>query len=140
MPHQADDISIGEHLYTSVNRRLVMAPHLNAAGRLFGGMVMAWIDESAALYAMDRVGTQHLVTKKISEAIFNEPAYPGDVLEILCRIKAIGRTSLTQECLVMTRPLSSDDPRRLIVRCDVVFVALDRNGRPKPHCLPPRSE
>lgn len=128
-------VTIGDVDYCSVNRRLIMSEHLNAAGRLFGGQLMGWVDESAALYCMDQMGTGHLVTKKISEVIFNEPGYPGDVLEFLCRITRAGRTSLSLECLVMTRPFDPAEDRRLIVSCELVFVALDRNGRPATHRL-----
>ena len=118
-----------------VNRRLIMQAHLNAAERLFGGMLMAWVDESAALFTMELIGSTRIVTKKISEVIFEEPAYPGDILEFRFRVGDIGRTSVTLECQVIARSLGDRGKDRLILGCDVVFVALDRNGRPSPHGL-----
>lgn len=116
-----------------VTSRLIMNADLNAAGKLFGGRLMAWVDEAAALFCMDKLKTRHIVTKKFSEIIFNEPAHLGDVLELRCRIKASGRTSLTIECIVPTKVIQSGDASRIIIHCDVVFVAIDRNGRPTPH-------
>ncbi len=118
-----------------VNRRLIMQAHLNAAERLFGGMLMAWVDESAALFTMEIVRTGRIVTKKISEVIFEEPAYPGDILEFQFRVGAVGRTSITLECRVQGRTPGEHDNRRSILACDLVFVVLDRNGRPSPHGL-----
>ena len=124
---------IGDHTYYSLSRRLIMNGDLNATGRLFGGKLMAWIDEAAALFCMAQMGTRQIVTKKISEVIFNEPADLGDVLEFLFRVKQGGRTSLTVECQVVTKMIGDTDRKKLIVECDVVFVAIGKDGRPVPH-------
>jgi acyl-CoA hydrolase len=119
--------------YFSMSRKIVMGADLNGAGRLFGGRLMEWVDENAALFCMAQMGTRQIVTKKISEVIFNQPADLGDVLEFLCRVKDAGRTSLTAECLVMTKRIAPADKQKLIVACDLVFVALGPDGRPAPH-------
>lgn len=124
---------VGEHNYYSITRKLIMNGDLNAAGKLFGGRLMEWVDEAAGLFCMTEIGTRQIVTKKISEVIFNEPAHLGDVLELMLRIKNLGNSSVTVECLVMTKVIAPPDTSRLIVQCDLVFVAIDRNGRPSPH-------
>lgn len=119
-----------------ITNRLIMTADLNAAGKLFGGRLMAWMDEAAALYCMTKMGTRQIVTKKISEVIFNEPAMLGDVLEFRCRVKTIGKSSLLVECIVQTKKIEdSAGAERIITSCELVFVALDRNGRPTPHRL-----
>ncbi|MBM3383338.1 MAG: acyl-CoA thioesterase [Betaproteobacteria bacterium] len=128
--HQVD---VGGESYTSMGLRLIMPGDLNAADRLFGGRLMEWVDEIAALFCMTQLSRKQIVTKKISEVIFNEAADRRDVLEFLCRVKNIGRTSITIECLVMTRIFSAQDKSKLIVACDLVFVAIDDQGRPEPH-------
>lgn len=123
----------GEQTYLPFGLKLIMTGDLNAAERLFGGKLLAWVDEYAALYCMNRLQMRQIVTKKISEVIFNEPAHLGDILKFLFRTKAVGTSSITVECLVMTMPIGKSDVERLAVQCDLVFVALDRNGRPIPH-------
>lgn len=125
--------TIGEHTYFSITRRLIMTEDLNAASRLFGGRLMEWVDEAAALFCMGQIRTRQLVTKKISEVIFNEPADLGDILEFLCRVKQPGKSSMTIECLVMTKVINPTERKRLIVQCDLVFVAIDAHGRSTPH-------
>lgn len=129
-----ENINLGE--FELITNRLIMTADLNAAGKLFGGRLMAWMDEAAALYCMTKMGTRQIVTKKISEVIFNEPAMLGDVLEFRCRIKTVGNTSLLVECIVATKQIEdSGNSERIITSCELVFVALDRNGRPVPHRL-----
>ena len=119
--------------YETVSLKMVMPEDLNPAGRLFGGRLMEWIDEYAALYCMSKMKTRSLVTKKISEVIFNKPADVGDILNFRYRVKTTGRTSLTIECLVATQRMAAADIEKEIVHCDLVFVALDSTGHPTPH-------
>lgn len=115
------------------HRKLIMNEDLNPASRLFGGRLMEWVDEAAALFCMTEIGTRSMATKKISEVIFNEPAHLGDVLEFLFRINAAGRTSVTVEAQVIAKAIAPQEISRLIVRCHLVFVTLDARGAPSPH-------
>lgn len=126
-------VEVGGENYVSMSLRLIMPGDLNAADRLFGGRLMEWVDEIAALFCMTQLSRKQIVTKKISEVIFNEAADKRDVLEFLCRVKSSGRTSITIECLVVTRIFSVEEKSKLIVGCDLVFVSIDEHGRPEPH-------
>src|SRR4051812_48773573 len=86
-------------------RKLVMPEDENPARRLFGGRLTQWADEAAALFAMCQMQTQSVVTLKISEIYFKNPAKSGDILEFWTRNKKIGRTSLTVECVVTRKNL-----------------------------------
>ena len=122
--------------YVLANRRLVMFTDLNAAGRLFGGRLMAWVDEATAMVAMGIMGTRHIVTKKFGEFIFDAPGVAGDFIEIWCRPLREGNTSLTLDCRVTVRDVRQRDVHdkgaRQICSSNVVFVALDEKGRPRP--------
>ena len=112
-------------------RRLVMFDDLNAAGRLFGGHLMAWVDEATAMVSMRHMNTKNIVTKKFGEFIFEAPGMVGDYVEIWCRPVREGNTSLTLDCRVLVRDVRENSVRR-ICSSSVVFVALDDEGRPTP--------
>jgi acyl-CoA hydrolase len=125
-------------------RKIVMYEDLNSAGTIFGGKLVAWIDEGSAIYASCQMNARRIVTKKISELIFNQPAKLGDVLEIWCNIAHAGRTSLTLNVLVIRRSFADDPskpesilnayklkPESEICHCEIVFVCVDKNGVPK---------
>jgi acyl-CoA thioesterase YciA len=125
--------------YLRSYRRIVMYEDLNAAGTIFGGKLVSWIDEASAIYASCQMNARRIVTKKISELIFNQPARLGDMLEIWCTVLKQGQSSLTIRALVMRRTFA-DDPvsegsaapaSTEICRCDLVFVSVDENGRPR---------
>ena len=62
-------------------RKLVMSGDENHAKSLFGGTLLKWADEAAVLYAMCQMGSMSVVTLKISEILFKNPAKSGDILE-----------------------------------------------------------
>jgi acyl-CoA hydrolase len=126
-------ILINNKVFIRVTSHLVLSAHLNAASNLFGGLLVQWADECAGIYVMEILKTHHVVTKKISEVLFNEPAKLGDVLEFLCCIKAVGKTSITIECITRAKQIDMEDRLRTILNCDLVFVKIDKFGRPAQH-------
>lgn len=124
-------------------RRIVMYEDLNAAGTIFGGRLVSWIDEGSAIFAGCQMNAKRVVTKKISELIFNQPAKLGDMLEIWCKVTHAGKTSLTVNALVTRRVFideTSSNPsvtqyqskaETEICRCELVFVAVTEKGVPR---------
>ena len=123
-------LSVG---FKSVTNRLIMSGDLNAANTLFGGKLIQWVDEAASVFVMELLQSRHVVTKKISEVLYNEPTKIGDVLEFLFRVKKTGTTSVTVECIVRSKKIDHDDTLRIILNCDLVFVKIDKLGKPVPH-------
>lgn len=135
----AEALSPEANGYLRSYRRIVMYEDLNSAGTIFGGRLVAWIDEGSAIYASCQMNARRIVTKKISELIFNQPARLGDMLEIWCKVAKAGKSSLTISVLV-TRRSFSDDPAHMsgesgpqgeICRCEIVFVSVDEQGKPR---------
>ena len=111
-------------------RKLIKPEDLNAANTLFGGTLMAWIDEAASIYAMCQMQTKSIVTVKVSEMKFKKPARQGDVLEFFCSAVKFGKTSFTLRCEVDTKTIGSESTKNRIAECEIVFVAVNENGRP----------
>ena len=110
-------------------RKLIKPEDLNARGTLFGGQVLRWIDEEAAIFAICQIGSPNIVTKAMSEIDFVSSAKTGDVVEIGCDLVSVGTTSITLSCEVRNK-----DTKQTITKIDkIVFVSVDENGNPKPH-------
>lgn len=110
-------------------RKWIKPQDLNPNGTLFGGRVLEWIDEEAALYAIIQLENPKTVTKYISEIDFKSSAREGDIIEIGIEPVKFGNASLTLRCEVRNKMT-----RETIVTIDkVVLVGLDENGKPKPH-------
>ena len=87
-------------------RKWIKPEDLNANHTLFGGKLLQWIDEEAALYSIIQLENPKTVTKYISEINFVNSARQGDIIEIGIEVVNFGRTSLTLSCEVRTKPLS----------------------------------
>ena len=110
-------------------RKWIKPEDLNANHTLFGGKLLQWIDEEAALYSIIQLENPKTVTKYISEINFVNSARQGDIIEIGIEVVNFGRTSLTLSCEVRNKMT-----HQTIITIDkIVFVSLDENGNPKPH-------
>lgn len=117
-------------------RKLVMSEDLNHAHRLFGGQIMKWTDEAAAMYVMCQLETRKVVTVKVTELLFKEPVSEGDILEFYASTTKIGRTSI-QIKLDVTRKSIEDKTLlpAVVLSCEFTFVAVDDKGKPTTHKL-----
>jgi acyl-CoA hydrolase len=110
-------------------RKWVRPEDLNANGTLFGGSLLRWIDEEAAIYAIIQLGNYRCVTKYISEINFEASAEQGDLIEMGLVATHFGRTSMTMRAVVRNMIT-----RRTILSIEkIVFVSLGDEGIPEPH-------
>ena len=110
-------------------RKWVKPEDLNPNSTLFGGRLLQWIDEEAALYAVVQLENPHVVTKFISEINFISAPKQGDIIEIGILAIHFGNTSLTMRCEVRNKLT-----REPILRIEkIVFVNVDKEGKPVPH-------
>src|SRR5699024_10014488 len=116
----------GMNYYT---RKWVRPEDLNANGTLFGGSLLRWIDEEAAIYAIIQLGNHRVVTKLISEMDLRAAPRDGGRIEMGLSATHVGRTSLTMEAVL--RNMTTRKSIRSIAR--IVFVGVRETGWPIPH-------
>ncbi len=110
-------------------RKWVKPEDLNPNASLFGGRLLEWIDEEAALYSIIQLENPRCVTKYMSEINFISSAKQGDIIEIGIVATHFGHTSLTLACEVRNKMT-----RQTIIKIDkIVMVSLDEEGNPTPH-------
>ncbi len=110
-------------------RKWVKPEDLNANETLFGGKVLAWIDEEAILYSIIQLENKKVVTKYMSEINFMSTAKKGDIVEIGIDVIKFGKSSLNLNCEVRNKMT-----RETIVTVDnIIIVNLGEDGTPQPH-------
>lgn len=114
-----------------INRRLVMSKDLNGANKLFGGTILAWIDEQAYIEVISLLKSTNVVTKFISEIEFISGAKVGDVVEIKTIFSKAGKTSVTLRVEVF----NFTTQKNIAIVNQIIMVNVDENGHPKPHGL-----
>tara|TARA_R110002049_G_scaffold140279_1_gene301309 strand:+ start:37 stop:429 length:393 start_codon:yes stop_codon:yes gene_type:complete len=110
-------------------RKWVKPEDLNPNGTLFGGQLLAWIDEEAALYTIIQFENSKIVTKFISEINFMSSAVQGDIVELGIEVVKFGKSSITMKCEARNKMT-----RETILTVDnIIMVNLGEDGKPKPH-------
>lgn len=110
-------------------RKWIKPEDLNPNGTLFGGRLLEWIDEEAALYAIIQLENSRTVTKYMSEINFRSSAKKGDIIEIGLIPTKWGNSSLALACEVRNKMT-----REVIITIEkIIMVSLGEDGKPKPH-------
>lgn len=106
---------------------LVRPNHLNGANRLFGGILMQWIDEVAGIVAK-RHAMRNVITASIDNLRFIKGAYQDEMVVLVGRLTYVGRTSM--EVRVDTYVEDRSGQRKRINSAYLVMVALDEHDKP----------
>jgi acyl-CoA hydrolase len=113
--------------------RIMELSDANLLGNVHGGEIMKMVDNAGGLAAMKHCGGP-VVTAVMDEMQFIEPVYVGDVVTVKAMVNDIGRTSL--EVGVRVEADNVITGRHVHTSSAyLVYVALDKNGDPRP--VPP---
>lgn len=112
---------------------MVFPEQTNHYGTLFGGQALALMDKAAFVVA-SRYARRTVVTASSEKCDFHVPVRQGQLVELVTRVIATGRTSMIVEVDLFSEDLLTGD-RQLGTRGRFVMVALDAHG--KPAAVPP---
>jgi acyl-CoA thioesterase YciA len=114
--------------------RVIMMPKdTNARGTIFGGVILSYIDQAAAVAAYKH-SNKNFVTKAMNAVEFVAPVHLGDVVSFYASIVRFGTTSLTVKVDVEAERAQSEGAKQLVkvTEAEVVCVAVNSLGRPIP--------
>jgi acyl-CoA hydrolase len=116
-------------------------PHMqNVLGDLFGGNLMALVDQAAAVAAMRHAGGP-AVTAAIDRVDFRERIPLGSLVTCSATVDFVGNSSMDITVTVHSETIATGE-RRFTHVSHCVFVAIDENGKPKrvPRLIPESDE
>jgi acyl-CoA thioesterase YciA len=103
----------------------------NALGTIFGGVILSHLDMAGAI-AAHRHAERRFVTKAMREVEFFAPVRVGDVVSFYAEPVRVGNTSITIRVEVEAQHLSQPEKRFKVTEAEIVYVAVDEEGRPTP--------
>ena len=111
---------------------LLLPKDTNALGTIFGGVILSHIDLASAVEAR-KVAARRYVTKAMREVEFHAPVLLGDIVNFFTETVRVGRTSITVKVVVEAERWGAGSGERVTVtEAEVVLVAVDENGQPRP--------
>lgn len=110
------------------NSELVIPPHTNHIGTIFGGKVLELMDITGAMAAM-RYSNEDVVTASIDAVDFKKPIQVGDIIELKGKVIHTARTSMVVK-VDLFRVDKNERHRDFSCRGYLVFVAITPEGKP----------
>jgi acyl-CoA thioesterase YciA len=113
----------------------MMPRDTNAAGTIFGGVILSYIDQAGAEEAICQ-GARRVVTVAMNEVVFLEPVYVGDLVSFYTELVKVGRTSVTVRVRVQSARRHDRDELVDVTSAEITYVNVDTGGRPVQIALP----
>lgn len=110
--------------------KLLQYREINGQNRLFGGRLMEWIDEVAALTAMRHCGGL-VTTCAVDNLRFKYGAYINEIIVLIGKITYVGNTSMEVRVDTYVEDIETGI-RRAINHAYLICVHVDNDGKPIP--------
>jgi acyl-CoA thioesterase YciA len=115
---------------TLMLRISAMPADTNANGDIFGGWVMARMDQAGGMAGVE-FAHGRVVTVKVDAMTFLKPMQVGDVLCVYTEVGRVGRTSFAVNIEAWAQRFQTVRMEK-VTEASFTFVAVDDNGRPRP--------
>ena len=106
--------------------RAVMPGMANHRGILFGGQLMAWMDEVSGIAARRFAGTE-VTTVAVEQIRFLQPVFVGDFVDVTGEVVSVGNTSLKVQIKVEADRKSGEKTRA--AEAAFIYVTVDDEGK-----------
>lgn len=110
-------------------RVIAMPADANPAGDIFGGWLMAHMDQAGATIAF-RTARGRVATVAVEAMKFHLPVRVGDEVSLYGKLLGIGRTSIRVHVEAWRRDRGFEEAAR-VTEATFTFVALDETGKPR---------
>lgn len=110
-------------------RVLMMPRDTNHQGTIFGGIILAHVDQAGYIEARHH-GLHRWVTASVDRVDFKAPVHVGEVVEFKTRTIRLGRTSVTVQVVVNAERM--DGAWAHVTEAQLTMVAVGEDGRSIP--------
>jgi len=127
--------------YSRAELTTLVMPHMqNVLGDLFGGHLLAMVDQAAAVAAIRHAGGP-AVTASIDRVDFRERIPVGALVTCAATVDYVGNSSMAVSVEVYAERISTGE-RKHTHTAHVIFVGIDEQGKPRrvPRLMPETDE
>lgn len=111
--------------------KVCMTKDIGVHGNLFGGFMLSWIDEAAVAMANRICKTPNMVTRKMTEILFEKPVKVGYTINIYGEAIGMGTTSIALRIQAKRYNVYTEE-EVIVCTTQVVFVRIDEDGNKIP--------
>jgi len=114
-----------------VSSQICKTGDIGIYNNLFGGKMLAWLDEAGGTFAASVCCTPYMITLKMDEVVFKRPVKVNDHIRIYGEVARMGNSSLTIK-LEARRFNFSSHSEQLVCSTTMTFVRIDEYGQAIP--------
>ncbi len=114
-----------------VMRVMPVPADVNVNGDIFGGWIMAQVDQAGAVLPA-RLARGRIATVAVNQFQFKQPVSIGDLLSFYARIVRVGRSSITVNVEVFAERNPAAPEVVKVTEASLTYVAIDSHGKPRP--------
>jgi len=114
-----------------VTTYLCKTSDIGVHSNMFGGQLVALIDQSSAAYASQVCDTARMVTLSFSELLFKKPIKVGNIVKVFASVSEFGNTSVTLYIELRKHNVYTG-VQELAMSTTIKFVKIDEEGNPIP--------
>jgi acyl-CoA thioesterase YciA len=112
-----------------ISTYICKAGDIGVHSNMFGGHIMALIDDASAAYASQICDTPRVVTIKVDSLVFEKPVKAGNIVKIYGEVKEFGKTSVTLY-MEMRKHNVYTGKQDVVTHTNIKFVRIDDEGNP----------
>ncbi len=111
--------------------KVCMTKDIGVHGNLFGGIMLFWIDEAAVAMANRLCKTPNMVTRRMTEILFERPVKVGYTINIYGKAVSMGTTSIVLDIEARRYNVYTEE-EDIVCTIQIVFVRIDEDGNKIP--------
>ena len=111
--------------------KVCMTKDIGVHGNLFGGIMLSWIDEAAVSMSNRICKTPNMVTRKMTEILFERPVKVGHIINIYGEAVSMGTTSIALNVQARRYNVYTTE-EDVVTSTQIVFVRMDEEGNKIP--------
>jgi len=114
-----------------VSTKICKTSDIGINDNLFGGAMLAWMDEAGGSLAATLCRTPNMITLKMSEVLFKLPVKVKEHIRFYGKPAAVGKSSITLD--IEARKVDLDrNLEETVCSTRIIFVRVDGKGKATP--------
>lgn len=112
-----------------ISTKICKTGDIGVNNNLFGGIMLAWLDEAGGILASNACCNHNVITLKMDEVLFKHPVKVKEQIRIYGKTEKMGATSVSLY-LEARRADLANKTETVVCSTKMVFVRIDSEGRP----------
>ena len=112
-----------------ISTKLCKTGDIGVNNNLFGGIMLAWLDEAGGIFAANACCDPNVITLKMDQVLFKHPVKVKEQIRIYGKVDKFGQTSVSLY-LEARRANLKKESEEVVCSTKMVFVRVDQNGKP----------